>query len=163
MADTDTLTARVRSLERALTDADADDVAFRDTERLDELDARLTALENRLDSLDGDVQAVRGLAGELEHVNDAVERRADAALAAADRLDRRDSSRQDPPSRTGSTQTGPPTATPPRESERADRRPNRDVDDSSPDAESLTRQPADESDSGAGESSSVLSWLRALR
>lgn len=78
---------RLRALERTLTDgrpvADlADEAAVAD--RLDELEGRLDELEDRLDGLDAATQALRGYVGNVRAVNRDVERRADAAHAAAD-------------------------------------------------------------------------------
>ncbi|GAA0293150.1 DUF7310 family coiled-coil domain-containing protein [Halarchaeum salinum] len=49
------------------------------------LDVRLAAVERRLDDLDAAVQSVQGYVGTLDAVNESVERRANAALAAAER------------------------------------------------------------------------------
>lgn len=91
MPDDDALAERLRAVERALTDGDADltDVrtaAARDR-RLDELAARLDEAEARLDDIDAATQALRGYVGAVRSVNDDVERRADAALAKAERLE----------------------------------------------------------------------------
>ena len=87
------LEARVRAVERALADGDATVADLSDAadvhERLDDVDARLGALAERVDALDATVQSLHGYVGELEHVNDRVERRADAARAAVERLDGR--------------------------------------------------------------------------
>lgn len=53
------------------------------------LDRRLDTLESRVDELDAALQAVRGFLGGIDAVNEAVESRADAAIAAVDRLERR--------------------------------------------------------------------------
>jgi septal ring factor EnvC (AmiA/AmiB activator) len=85
-----TLDARLSALERAVSDGETDLHALPDAAaqeaRLDELDARVRDVETRLDELDAAVQAVRGYVGAVRAVNREVERRADAALAAADRL-----------------------------------------------------------------------------
>jgi septal ring factor EnvC (AmiA/AmiB activator) len=86
----DDLRRRLDAVERALT---ASDTAVRDLadaaavhDRLDELEADLATLDERLDALDATVQSLHGYVGELEAVNDRVERRADAARAAVERL-----------------------------------------------------------------------------
>lgn len=90
MSDDD-LAARLQAVERALTDTDADVADLSETaavhERLDSLADDIEALSERLDALDATVQSLHGYVGELEHVNERVERRADAARAAVERLD----------------------------------------------------------------------------
>lgn len=87
----DDLSERLRAVERALTDADTAVADLSETaavqERLDDLESDLETLTERLDALDATVQSLHGYVGELEHVNDRVERRADAARAAVERLD----------------------------------------------------------------------------
>jgi len=85
-ADGDRLDERVAALERALTDGhefedlgEAGDLAA----RVEALDDRIAGLEERIDDLDAAVQAVRGYVGNVRSVNREVERRVDAALAAA--------------------------------------------------------------------------------
>jgi len=78
----DVLAERVASLERALTDRDADgDRPSTGTD--DALAERVDALESELADLGAAVQAIRGYVGEIRHVNREVERTAEAALAAA--------------------------------------------------------------------------------
>ncbi|MFC4552948.1 MULTISPECIES: DUF7310 family coiled-coil domain-containing protein [Halorussus] len=88
MTDLETLDERLRAVERALTDADRDltdlQGAAAVADDLDELADRLAALERRADDLDTATQALRGYVGNVRAVNEAVERRADAALAAAE-------------------------------------------------------------------------------
>lgn len=91
MSDDD-LSARVRAVERALTDGDTipDFADAADVERrLDELECEMETLADRVDALDATVQSLHGYVGDLEHVNDRVERRADAARAAVERLEGR--------------------------------------------------------------------------
>lgn len=98
--DTD-LERRLRAVERAVTDGDrpvsdlSDAAAVHD--RLDDLAAELDDVHERLDALDATVQSLHGYVGDLETVNDRVERRADAARAAVERLE--DGRRRAPPSR----------------------------------------------------------------
>jgi len=83
--DTDRLQARVESLERAIADGhELDDLADAGAavERLDDLERRVTILEDRIEEFDAALQAVRGYVGNVRAVNRSVERRADAALAA---------------------------------------------------------------------------------
>lgn len=95
-ADPDAATARagqdlherLQAVERALTDgegatADLSAPPAR-RERLDRLAERLDDLEGRLAEAEAGVEAVRGYVGSIRAVNQEVERRADAALSAAD-------------------------------------------------------------------------------
>jgi len=86
----DSLEARVAAVERALTDgdpvADLSDAAERQRQ-LDGLTDDLDTLTERVDALEATVQSLHGYVGEIEHVNERVERRADAARAAVERLD----------------------------------------------------------------------------
>jgi len=98
MSERDRLDRRLRAVERALTgdDRDIDTLAQSGdfARRLDEVEDRLHDIESRLDELDAATQAVRGYVGNIRSVNEDVAQRADAALAAVDRLeDRRDASK----------------------------------------------------------------------
>ncbi|MFC5367037.1 DUF7310 family coiled-coil domain-containing protein [Salinirubrum litoreum] len=85
------LDARLTALERAVTDGETDVHTLADSAtmdgRLDDLEARTSEIETRLDELDAAIQSLRGYVGAVRAVNREVERRADAALAAVDRLD----------------------------------------------------------------------------
>ncbi|MFC4246739.1 hypothetical protein ACFOZ7_06970 [Natribaculum luteum] len=93
MTDSDALERRLAAVERALVDGDhaltdlpdaaavADELARLD-ERLDDLDARVAELE-------GSTRALRGYVGNVRSADEDVERRADAAIATVDRLERR--------------------------------------------------------------------------
>jgi uncharacterized coiled-coil protein SlyX len=111
------LDARLTALERAVTDGESDLQTLADTAtadaRLDELEARTSEIETRLDELDAAVQALRGYAGGVRAVNREVERRADAALSAVDRLDDSDEVELDLPDSTdsGDVPTDSPTDT----------------------------------------------------
>lgn len=88
----DGLEARVAALERALTDGregSVDDLpSGADLEQgVESLQRRVEELERRIEEQDAALQAVRGYVGELRHVNSEVERRADAALAAVERIE----------------------------------------------------------------------------
>ncbi|MFB6165080.1 MAG: hypothetical protein ABEJ31_07965 [Haloarculaceae archaeon] len=88
MAEDDAIDERLRAVERALTDEDRDLTALEDaaglTARLEAVEDRLEAVEDQLADLDAATQAVRGYVGNVRTVNRDVERRADAALAAAE-------------------------------------------------------------------------------
>ena len=78
---------RLRAVERALTGtdgavADLGDAASASAER-EELSTRLDDLEARVEELEAATQAIRGYVGSIRSVNQAVERRADLALARA--------------------------------------------------------------------------------
>lgn len=151
------LAERLRAVERAVTDGDAavrdlsDAAAVQD--RLDELAGELDALVERVDALDATVQSLHGYVGELEAVNERVQRRADAARAAVERLE---DDRQQPPSATAP------------DSGRADRTPG-DAGDENGDREAGRGQPApfeaSESvdaalDSGTSDDDSLLDRVR---
>lgn len=86
----DSLDARLRAVERAVTDGEASVADLSDAaavhDRLDALERELAELTERVDALDTTVQSLHGYVGEIEHVNERVERRADAARAAVERL-----------------------------------------------------------------------------
>lgn len=89
MSDSDReLERRLAAVERAL-DEDTGSDRPSEADATDDLESRVTALESRVDELDAAVQAVRGFLGGVSAVNEAVERRADAAVAAVERLERR--------------------------------------------------------------------------
>ncbi len=92
------LADRLRAVERAITDADVTPADLSEPaaieERLDRLEDRVDDLEGRLAETEAGVEAVRGYVGSVRAVNRDVERRADAALAAADADD--DGSSVDP-------------------------------------------------------------------
>ncbi len=89
MPDSDeALERRLAAVERAV-DADATADGSDSDADPEELEARITELESRVDELDAAVQAIRGFLGGVSAVNESVERRADAAVAAVDRLKRR--------------------------------------------------------------------------
>ena len=90
MPEARTLEERLRSVEQALT-AQEDDVVVTeqaaDPEALSAVESRVDDLEDRLLELEAGLQAVRGYVGNVNHVNEAVERRANAAVAAVERLE----------------------------------------------------------------------------
>lgn len=86
----DRLEERVAALERTVTDSHADaglPDAGRMDARLDELEAAVDDVDDRVAELDAAVQALRGFAGGVQAVDEAVERRADTAVARVDRLE----------------------------------------------------------------------------
>lgn len=91
MTDTETIEQRLSAVERALTDGDAE---FESLAVADDLEKRLTALEERLDDvesqlteLDAATQALRGYVGNVRSVNQEVERHAETALAKVEQLE----------------------------------------------------------------------------
>lgn len=83
---------RVAALERRLGDSTPgpDPTATEppaNAERVEQLEARIETLEADLATLQSELQAVRGYVGNVEHVNETVEQRANAAIAAVERLE----------------------------------------------------------------------------
>ncbi|WP_236044586.1 DUF7310 family coiled-coil domain-containing protein [Haloarcula nitratireducens] len=110
MTDTETLEERVRTVERAVTDGDRE---FPEATDLADLQARVEAVEQRLGELDdraseleAATQALRGYVGNVRSVNQDVERRADAALAAVEELERRFDGRQPPATEAATAERG---------------------------------------------------------
>jgi len=91
--DRDDLTDRLAAVERRLTDGETPVDPATDVDalaaRVEELETGLRDVDERVDELERGVQALRGYVGGVEAVNDDVERRAEAALAAVDRLEAR--------------------------------------------------------------------------
>jgi len=90
MDDGQPLHERVDALERAVTDGHADSGlpdAARMAARVDDLESTVEALDDRLVELETAVQALRGFVGGVEAVDEAVEQRANAAIARVDRLE----------------------------------------------------------------------------
>ena len=91
MTNRDAVDERLRAVERAITGDDQDLTTIQDAaqrhRRVENLDERLTTVEDRLTELEAAVQAVRGYVGNVRAVNREVERRADAALAAVEGLE----------------------------------------------------------------------------
>ena len=89
MPDSDAeLERRLAAIERAL----GGEPEHEGTERqgdVEDLERRAETLESRVDELDAAVQSIRGFLGGVSAVNESVERRADAAVAAVERLERR--------------------------------------------------------------------------
>jgi len=83
VTDIDTVDERLRAVERAISDGDAD---VELTDPTGELGERIEALEAEVADLDAAVQAIRGYVGHVRSVDESVEREADTALAAVDDL-----------------------------------------------------------------------------
>lgn len=85
------LDERIRALERALTERDDPPVpvpAVSDVSSdVATLEDRVDLLESSVADLDARQQAVEAYVDRVDHVNETIERRADAALAAVDRLE----------------------------------------------------------------------------
>jgi polyhydroxyalkanoate synthesis regulator phasin len=86
VTDTDALDERLRAVERAVADGDADAEL---AQPRDELTERVDDLSERVAELDAGLQAVRGYVGEVRSADEAIESRADAALATVERLEER--------------------------------------------------------------------------
>ena len=93
MTDPDVLERRLAAVERTLVDGDCPPESLPEAgtvaEDIDRLDARLEDVETRVAELEGATEALRGYVGNVRSVNEDVERRADAAVATVDRLERR--------------------------------------------------------------------------
>ncbi|MFC4541103.1 hypothetical protein ACFO5R_04060 [Halosolutus amylolyticus] len=93
MSDIERIEQRLSAVERAVVDGDvaldelADLAAL--TRDLERLETRLEEHERRIAELEGSVDAVDGFVGNVESVNEGVEKQADAAIAAVDRLEYR--------------------------------------------------------------------------
>lgn len=93
MTDFERLERRLAAVERTLTDSERpvsdipDQAAIADD--IERIDQRIDDLVTRIATLEGSTQALRGYVGNVRSVNEAVEQRADAAVATVDRLERR--------------------------------------------------------------------------
>lgn len=87
------LEARVAALERRLdasvqeTDGSGEGSGPEISSDSEALAERVQDLEGTIADLEAGLQALRGYVGSIDHVNESVERRADAALAAVERLE----------------------------------------------------------------------------
>lgn len=86
--DQASLERRLDAVEAAISD-DQNGSPVAQASRDTDVDSRLDALETRIEELDAALQAVRGFLGGVDAVNESVESRADAAIAAVERLERR--------------------------------------------------------------------------
>ena len=93
MNDHERIEQRLSAVERTVVDGDGLVDELTDLEsiadRLDGLEARVERHERRIASLEGSIDAVGGFVGNVESVNEDVEKQADAAIAAVDRLEYR--------------------------------------------------------------------------
>ncbi len=93
MPDRERLDRRLRAVERTLTGDDHDLDALQQrgdlARRVEELEEQLDSAQRRIDELEAATQALRGYVGNVRSVNEDVEQRADAAVAAVDRLEAR--------------------------------------------------------------------------
>jgi uncharacterized coiled-coil protein SlyX len=89
--DSTDLADRLAAVERRLTDGESDPAADAAAveARVSELEARADELDDRLAGVESGLDSLRGLVGEVERVDDRVERRADAALAVVEDLEER--------------------------------------------------------------------------
>ncbi|MFB6069612.1 MAG: hypothetical protein ABEJ76_01205 [Halanaeroarchaeum sp.] len=90
MSGSPSVDERLRAVERAITDeavpvAEIDDAAAL-TERIGALETRVDEVAERAAETEAAVTALRGYVGEIQSVNENVERTAAAALAAVERL-----------------------------------------------------------------------------
>jgi len=108
MTDVETLAERVETVERAVTDGDHAFPAVGDiaelAERVETVERRVEELDERTAELEGATQALRGYVGNVRSVNERVEQRADTALAATERLERRLDASDTEPNETGPNQ-----------------------------------------------------------
>ena len=109
MPDEETLDRRLRAVERTLTDGEdvesaPDSGALAD--RVETLEAELVDARDRITELEAATQALRGYVGNVRSVNEDVERRADAALAAVERVEARTNGTQPGEGRGGEDRSG---------------------------------------------------------
>ena len=85
------LESRLAAVERALTDGETDVDGLPDAAalaaRVDELESTVERLDDRVAELEAATRALRGYVGGVRAVNESVERRTDAALAAVESLE----------------------------------------------------------------------------
>lgn len=93
MTDVERIEQRLSAVERVVVDGDVSLEALSElsalTESVARLEERLEEQERRIATLEASVQSIDGYVGNVESVNDDVERHAAAAIATADRLERR--------------------------------------------------------------------------
>lgn len=89
----DDLRDRVEAVERAITDGDGDLTALAEgaasADRIDSLEGALEALQEDVAELEAATRALRGYVGNVRSVNESVEERADAAIAAVESIEDR--------------------------------------------------------------------------
>lgn len=93
MSEETAIERRLSAVERAIADGDGEIAALAEAgdreERLRALEERVEAIEDSIADLEAATQALRGYVGNVRSVNEDVEQRADAALAAVERLEDR--------------------------------------------------------------------------
>jgi len=93
MTDDEAIERRLSAVERAVTGAGGADsdgtVDDRAPGRLDDIESRVEDIEETVADLEAATRALRGYVGNVRSVNRDVERRAESALAAVDRLESR--------------------------------------------------------------------------
>ena len=93
MTDVDRLEQRLSAVERVVVDGDMalDELATLTSlsETVSTLETRLEEHERRLADLEAAIQSIEGYVGNVESINDGVERQAATAVATVDRLERR--------------------------------------------------------------------------
>lgn len=103
---------RLTAVERALTESDSPPAALADaadaTDRLVACETRLDDVERQVADLEAAIQAVRGYVGECRREDGEAERTAAAALAVAERVERRLDA-ETPPAPTPTTPTPVPS------------------------------------------------------
>jgi hypothetical protein len=91
MPESEAIERRLSAVERAIADGDGDVPALAEASdrerRLRAVEDRLAELDERVTELEAATQALRGYVGNVRSVNEDVEQRADAALAAVERLE----------------------------------------------------------------------------
>lgn len=91
MSESEAIERRLSAVERAIADGDGDVAALADAsdreQRLRTVEERLETLHETVAELEAATQALRGYVGNVRSVNEDVEQRADAALAAVERLE----------------------------------------------------------------------------
>jgi|GEM_PF-2152480 len=114
MTGLETVDERLRAVERAISDGDADDVAL--TDPRGELTERIESLESDVADLDAAVQAIRGYVGHVRSLDESVEQEADSALAAVtdlqERIERLETNRSAEPPRSARSEERPDPSPP---------------------------------------------------
>lgn len=113
MTDIERIEQRLSAVERTVVDGDHEldrlaDVASL-TEDIERIDARLDDLEHRVADIEATEAAIKGYVDEVDSVNEGVERRADAALDAVERLEARIDELERPPPGDGGNADGEST------------------------------------------------------
>ncbi|WP_049925482.1 DUF7310 family coiled-coil domain-containing protein [Halopiger goleimassiliensis] len=93
MTDIDRLDQRLSAVERVVVDGDVTLEELSEltalSEEVSELERRIEEQERRIADLEASVQSIEGYVGNVQSINDDVERQAASAVATVDRLERR--------------------------------------------------------------------------